>query len=338
MEALLPTSNGMKTTVAVLRGGPSSEYEVSLRTGAAVLRELDPERFHSRDIFIDREGQWHLHGAPVLPERALRGADAVFNVVHGEYGEDGRLHNILDALNVPYTGPGRFETAQAFNKHRSREAVSRLGIQVARGVLVAPPANGDMEEAAHALFRSFSMPAVVKPVIGGSSVGITLANDFHSLAEGLSRAFEIAPKALVEEYVRGREATVGVIDHFRGEKSYALLPVEIIPPASRPFFDYDAKYSGETQEICPGNFSAAEKDALMSAAKAVHENLGMRDYSRSDFIVNKRGIYFLEVNSAPAVGLTEGSLLPKAIAAVGSRLSEFLEHIIELARGRAYNR
>lgn len=318
-----------------MRGGPSSEYEVSLRTGAAVLQELDRERYHPRDIFIDREGLWHMGGAPVNPERALRGADAVFNVVHGEYGEDGRLHQILDALNVPYTGPERFATVLAFNKHRTRDAVSPLGINIARGRVVDQPADGDMEELAHSLFRSFPMPAVVKPIIGGSSVGVTLANDFHSLAGGLSRAFAVAPKALVEEYIRGKEATVGVVENFRGEKTYALLPVEIIPPPSRAFFDYEAKYGGETQEICPGNFSAAEKDLLMGAARLIHEKLGMRDYSRSDFIVSRRGIYFLEVNSAPAVGLTEGSLLPKAVRAVGGSLSEFITHIIELVRNRA---
>lgn len=325
----------IKTTVAVLRGGPSSEYEVSLRTGAEVLGALDPERYAARDIFIDREGQWHLRGAAMLPERALRGVDVVFNVVHGEYGEDGRLHHILDTLGVPYTGSERYATTLAFNKQRSKEEVSKLGISVARGVVADQPAEGALEDMTQVLFRSFPMPAVVKPVIGGSSVGITLARDFHSLRDGLERAFTIAPKALVEEYIRGREATVGVIDHFRGEKTYALLPVEIIPPSASPFFDYEAKYSGITQEICPGNFSAAEKEALMDLARRAHEGLGMRDYSRSDFIVSKRGIYFLEINSAPAVGLTEGSLMPRAVRAVGSKLSDFISHIIELARARA---
>ena len=324
----------MKTTVAVLRGGPSSEYEVSLRTGAEVLKTLDPERYQGRDVFIDRQGAWYVHGAPALPERALRGVDVVFNVVHGEYGEDGRLHAILETFGVPYTGPERFATTLAFNKQRTKDAVSKLGILVARGVVADKPAEAELEEMTHLLFRSFPMPAVVKPVIGGSSVGVTLARDFHSLRDGLERAFAIAPKALVEEYIRGREATVGVIDHFRGERAYALLPVEIIPPSGNPFFDYDAKYGGGTQEICPGNFSAAEKDALMDLSRRAHEGLGMRDYSRSDFIVSKRGIYFLEINSAPAVGLTEGSLLPKAVAAVGSELSDFVSHIIELARAR----
>lgn len=318
----------------MLRGGPSSEYEVSLRTGAEVLRALEGERYHPRDIFIDREGAWHLSGVPVLPERALRGADVVFNAVHGEYGEDGRLHHVLDALGLPYTGPDRMNTALAFNKQRTKEEVARAGLRVARGVVANYPGEAEFEEMARFLFRSFPMPAVVKPVIGGSSVGVTLARDFHALHEGLSRAFSVAPKALIEEYIRGREATVGVIDHFRGERHYALFPVEIVPPPSRPFFDYEAKYGGEAREVCPGNFSAEEKRDLMDFAKRAHEALGMRDYSRSDFIVSKRGVFFLETNSAPAVGLTEGSLMPKAMAAVGTKLSDFIAHIVELAKNR----
>ena len=109
------------------------------------------------------------------------------------------------------------------------------------------------------------------------------------------------------------------------------MPVEIIPPSSSPFFDYDAKYSGKTIELSPGNFSAREKEALMQAAKIAHEGIGLSHYSRSDFIVSKRGVYFLEINSAPAVGLTKESLFPKALHSVGASIKGFLSHIILLA-------
>jgi D-alanine-D-alanine ligase len=125
---------------------------------------------------------------------------------------------------------------------------------------------------------------------------------------------------------------VGVIDEFRGEKAYALMPVEIIPPRERPFFDYDAKYSGQTLERVPGNFTAAEKDELAEAARAAHEALGQTHYSRSDFIVSRRGIFFLETNSAAAVGMTKDSLFPKALGAVGTSLGQFTDHVIGLAR------
>lgn len=313
----------------MLRGGPSSEYEVSLKSGASVLEALDREKYDPRDIFITRDGIWHVHGMPVTPEKALKGVDVAFNVIHGEYGEDGRLHRILDRIGTPYTGSDLFTSVRAYNKHHTKEALQKFGVKLAHGVLVD---KGDTEALAHQLFRSFPHPAVIKPVIGGSSVGMSVAHHFHGLQAGLDRAFELSPKVLVEEFIPGREATVGVVDDFRGHKSYALMPVEIVPPADAAFFDYEAKYSGKSIERVPGNFTEAEKAELMRVARLAHEELGLTHYSRSDFIVSKRGIYFLEINNAAAVGLTSESLLPKALHAVGVKLSEFVDHVVGLAR------
>ncbi len=322
----------MRTVVAVLRGGPSSEYEVSLKTGTSVLEALNKEKYEPRDIFIDRAGNWHLHGMSMSPERALRGSDVAFNAMHGGYGEDGEVQRLLDTFSLAYTGSNAAASALAFNKQHTKQAVKKIGIKTPRALVVSPPEDGDMEKLAFNIFRTFPHPAVVKPVIGGSSVATTIVNDFHTLQWGLEQALEVAPKALIEEYIKGREATVGVIDNFRGEKTYALMPVEIIPPASQPFFDYHAKYSGESIERVPGNFTHREKEELMYMARRAHEALDLSHYSRSDFIVSKRGIYFLEVNTLP--GLTPQSLLPKALNAIGSKLSEFLDHVITLARGR----
>ena len=319
----------MKTVVGVLRGGPSSEYEVSLKSGANILTSLNRETYEPRDIFISRSGDWHLHGVMVNPERALRGVDVAFNVIHGEFGEDGQVQRILDRLSVPYTGSGPMESSIAFNKLRTKEVVSKLGIRTAHSVVIDEGEN--LGEAALRLFRTFPHPAIVKPAIGGSSVGITLVDNFHALEGALERAFRISPKVLVEEYIKGKEATVGVIDSFRGEKIYALLPVEIVPPPKHGFFSYDAKYSGETIERVPGNFTQEEKQELMRLARLAHEGLGLSHYSRSDFIVARRGIYFLETNSAPACGMTSESLFPKAVAAVGANMPDFLDHVITLA-------
>ena len=320
----------MRTVVAVLRGGPSSEYEVSLKTGASVLEHLDREKYEPRDIFVTRKGEWHSHGVPMLPERALRGADVVFNAMHGEFGEDGGVQRLLEVLKIPYTGSGTTASALAFNKQRTRALAQKLDVKVAHGITVKP--EEDLENLALKIFRTMPHPVIVKPTIGGSSVGITLVHDFLSLISALERAFKVGPKALVEEYIKGKEATVGVIENFRDEKMYALPPVEIIPPSHRPFFDYEAKYSGETIERVPGNFAQSEKEILMQFAKKIHGGLELAHYSRSDFIVSKRGIYFLEVNTLP--GLTSESLFPKALQSVGSKLSDFLDHIISLARGK----
>ena len=136
----------------------------------------------------------------------------------------------------------------------------------------------------------------------------------------------------MEEYIRGREATCGVVDDFRGHKTYPLLPIEIAPPAGKKFFDYEAKYSGQSTEICPSQFSIEEKRELGELAAAVHKLLGLKHYSRTDFIVSPRGIYILEVNSLP--GLTAESLVPKSLAALGVPLPHFLDHVVSLALGR----
>lgn len=254
------------------------------------------------------------------------GVDVAFNAMHGEYGEDGRVQRLLDSLAVSYSGSGALASATAFNKHLTKEAAKKLGVKVAHSVVVE---RGDPDALAHKLFRSFPHPAVVKPVAAGSSVGVSLAHTFAELHHALEKVFAMSDRALVEEYIQGREATVGVVDDFRGESAYALMPVEIIPPPHHGFFSYEAKYSGETQELVPGNFTQAQKDVLLRMAKSVHEGMGLAHYSRSDFIVSRRGVYFLEVNTLP--GLTSESLFPKALKAVGSSLRDFLSHVISLA-------
>jgi D-alanine-D-alanine ligase len=322
----------MRTVVGVLRGGPSSEYEISLQSGANILEALDPEKYESRDLFISREGEWHRHGIAVSPERALEGIDVAFNIIHGGFGEDGGVQRILDALAVPYTGADALSSALAFNKQHTKDIVARAGVTVAHGLVVSPSDN--LEAQALEIFRTFPHPSIVKPVAGGSSVATTIAHSYHALEHGLAEVFKIAPKALVEEFIKGKEATVGVIDNFRGQKSYALLPIEIIPAKKHGFFSYDAKYSGESIERCPGNFTEKEKAELERLAKLVHEEMGLAHYSRSDFIISKRGIYFLEVNSAAAIGMTKESLFPKALTAVGSKVPEFVDHVIGLALKR----
>lgn len=294
----------MRTVVGVLRGGPSSEYDVSLRSGAAVLEALDKEKYEPRDIFIDRGGAWHLHGIGVAPERALFGADVAFNALHGYYGEDGQVQQLLEQLGVPYTGSGAVASATSFNKQQTKYLAQNLGIKVAHGVMVEH--TGNIEALAHTLFRTFPHPAIVKPVTGGSSYGTTIAENFTQLEHALNKAFGFAPQVLVEEYIKGRDATVSIINNFRNQATYALLPTP-----------------NET-------LSQKEKNDLITIAKKIHDGFGLSHYSESDFVVSKRGIYFLEVNTLP--NLVKESLFHKSLNAVGSSLSHFLDHIIGLAR------
>ncbi|MCI0619470.1 D-alanine--D-alanine ligase [Candidatus Wolfebacteria bacterium] len=311
--------------VGVLRGGPSNEYEVSLKTGAAVLGHLPEEQYEPLDILVDLSGRWFLRGAPVAPEELAWRVDVVFNALHGEYGEDGQVQRILERVGVPYTGSGVAASALAMHKGYAKRRFRTHGIRT--------PLCIELQEAhpdaARMVVEHVPPSYVLKPMRGGSSLGITFADGFHELPDALGKVFAVSPQVLVEHRIPGREATVGVIENFRGEDVYALPPIEIVPPASSPFFDYNAKYGGESQEICPGNFSPEVKHELQELARAVHRALRLRHYSRTDFILSPRGIYVLEVNTLP--GLTEESLLPKSLRAVGSTFPDFLEHIVSLA-------
>ncbi|MBI1999039.1 MAG: D-alanine--D-alanine ligase [Parcubacteria group bacterium] len=316
-----------QTRVGVIRGGLSDEYEVSLKTGAAVLRNM-PERCLPVDILIDRAGVWHLRGLPRSPGRIADEVDVIFNALHGYYGEDGAVQRILDNLGIPYTGSGALASELGMGKARAKEVFLAHGIKTPRFSVVRR--GDDVSVEANRLFRSFAQPSVVKPDDGGSSLGVHIVRDYPSLAHALEETLRMSRAALVEEYITGREATCGVLDRFRGEAQYALPPIEIIPPPSYGFFDYDAKYTGVTQELCPSPyFTPDEKREIMRSAIAAHRALGLRHYSRSDFIVSPRGIYILEVNTLP--GLTEESLFPKACKAVGCSFPRLIDHLLTLA-------
>lgn len=313
--------------VAVIRGGVGDEHDVSLKTGLNVLRRLEHSTHRPIDVYIDRSGVWHVRGAPVSPQRALAGADVVFNALHGAYGEDGGVQRELDRLGVAYTGPLPMAASISMNKVVSKDMVAAHGILVPRHVMFG--VTPDLEERAIEIWQSFPQPSIVKPLASGSSVGVTLAKSFMQFVDGVKKAFQYAKDVVVEEYIRGREATVGVIDQFRNQPLYALPPVEIILPKSSDIFDWQAKYGGQTIERVPSGFARSEVEALEAAAKTVHDKLGMRHYSRSDFIVTPNGPYFLEVNALP--GLTEQSLVPKSLDAVGASMDEFLAHVISMA-------
>lgn len=172
----------------------------------------------------------------------------------------------------------------------------------------------------------------MKPVSLGSSVGVRIAGGYAPVHQAVREAMALSSGVLVEEFIRGTEATAGIVERLRGEALYALPPVEIVPPEHAEFFSAAVKYDGSTAEIVPGRFAKQVTQELMRQARVMHEALGLRHYSRSDFIVSPRGIYFLETNTLP--GLTTESLFPKALAAVGVKFPDFLSHLVELSLDR----
>lgn len=313
-----------KLRIAVIRGGPSSESEVSLKTGATVLKHLNRDKFIPVDVFIDKAGQWHIDGAPGNVLDLRHRADAVLIALHGSYGEDGTIQRQLESIQMPYAGSGVMASALAMHKGKAKKIFVDHGLSVAPGMVVYVPDITDT--LVRDMFRSLPLPLIVKPMSGGSSVGMTVAHSFHELYDAINAAAEHDTEILIESMIRGKEATCGIIEDFRGEAHYALMPIEIIPPQDARFFSYDAKYSGASQEICPGRFSKEETQAIQNAARTAHKALGARHYSRSDFILTPKGLYILETNTLP--GLTEESLVPKALEAAGCTLSQFIDHVV----------
>lgn len=322
--------------IGVIRGGISPEHEISLKTGSAILRALHGQLSHKYipiDILIDRDGMWYMRGVPFDPRELSKKIDVAVNALHGFYGEDGKLQKFLDDIQIPYTGSGALASAIAMHKGLAKEYFQKAGVQTARGIEIPYEAEYGSEHAknfARDIWQRMGPPWIVKPITGGSSVGTHVCNTFDKLSSAIEENFENKNDILVEEFITGREATVGVVNGYRGESLYVLPPIEIVKPAQCSFFDFNAKYSGESQEICPGNFTPETKDELVRLARLIHEELGLHHYSRSDFIVHpRRGIFALEVNTLP--GLTEESLLPKAIVSIGGTFDDFIDHLICLA-------
>jgi len=304
---------------------------VSLASGAAVLENLSEDKYDILDILISRDGQWHTRGMPITPDRALSNIDVAFIALHGEYGEDGAVQKILDAYNIPYTGSGVFGSSIAIDKGRTRAHVGSIpGVKMpGHVVLHHEDVKDSLSAAAQQVFSKFGPGYIIKPLRGGASVGILRAASISSLPAALEEAFTASDAVIVEQFIQGKEGTCGVVENLREEKLYGLPPIEIRIPAGKDVFDYEAKYDGVTEEICPGNFTQTERETMQYAAQAVHDSLGLNHYSRSDFIVAPSGIYFLEVNTLP--GLTPTSLLPKSLDAVGVSFPDFLDHLISLA-------
>lgn len=313
--------------VAVLRGGPSEEYDVSLQTGASVIRALNPERYEVVDVLISKGGEWLLRGIAREPRDIFHLVDVVFVALHGAYGEDGTVQRLMDSTGVKYTGSRAFGSAIAMHKAFTKDRLQTHGVKMPRHMVVSRDALQNVVGAAASIASMFGPPYIVKPVSGGSSVGAMFAESSVMLEQALRTSLGVYEQVIVEEYIAGKEATCGVVEGFRDRGHYALPPIEI--RRNTPVWGYEAKYDGSVEEICPGHFSREEKEEIERLALLAHDTLGLSHYSRSDFIVAPDGIYFLEVNTLP--GLTPTSLLPKALEAVGCSYPDFIEHLIQLA-------
>lgn len=316
--------------IAVLRGGPSSEYDVSLLSGAAVLKSLRELNYPHKDIIISKKGEWLESGMTRTPDSALDAVDVVFIALHGEYGEDGQIQRILHRKNIPFTGSRAMSSAIAFNKELTKQTLKDFDIKMVPHRRVDKFSLHNLQFELDYIEETMHSELFVKPLASGSSIGARYIPDRSTLEAALRELLTLYDSVMVEEFIRGREATVGVLQNFRGQSLYVLPPIEIVPPGGQPFFSNEVKYNGMTEEICPGRFSFDEKVKLAEAAALAHTALHLDHYSRSDFIVKNGEVYFLEVNTLP--GLTGESLLPKAAAAIGLEFNDLVKHLVETSR------
>ena len=319
-----------RTVVGVLRGGTSSEYDLSLKTGATILNSLPEGAYDTRDILIDKSGLWHSRGMPVDPARALQQVDVVLNGLHGGVGEDGTVQRILDRAGIPYAGSSPLASALSLNKIRAAHVLQHAGIRMPDSAAFVAHSGMDTGEMARLVFAEFGPPYIVKPALEGASNGILIASSIVDLPDTLADVLDAYGAALVEQYLDGEDATVGVIEDFRDEDIYALPPVHIILPQEASILHFGHHMQGGHEHLVPSDFSTNEKSELVDMAKQAHRALGLSDFSRADFIVTKHGPYLLEVNSLP--GLHEHASFPKMLESVGSSVKGFLEHVIGLGR------
>lgn len=313
----------MAEKIAVLMGGQSLEREVSLVSGQRVCDALvaDGYKVLALDVTAD-----------LVPTLRAEKPDAVYIALHGKYGEDGTVQELLEFLGIPYTGPGVAASALAWDKALSKRLFVAEGIPTPAWVTFTADAFKLMG-AATALDlvpdAVGGFPLAVKPSKQGSALGLTKVESAEGLAEALLTALNFGDTAIVEKWIDGRELAVSVLGGSDGVR--VLPPVEMVPVSG--LFDFSAMYTpGETEYYVPARLSAEEEAEVVSLAERVHTALGCKHVSRVDMVVSAEGVpYVLEVNTSP--GMTETSLLPMAAAAVGIDFQELVALLVRSVRG-----
>lgn len=297
-------------TIYVLGGGLSDEREVSLRSSAEVLKAIQELGYKAE--FIDpRDSQRYLEASK---------SDMVLPILHGKYGEDGVLQQQLEERDIPFLGAGSKSSAACFDKWQTRAVLTASQVQMPEAALVS-----QAEYQTHPLRQA---PHVLKILDGGSSIGTYIFRDTSHHGPALETIFS-GKKLLLEELIEGHEVTVPIL----GDK--ALPVIEIIPPTDAEF-DYENKYNGKTQELCPPQSVSAElQKQAQEVALKVHQAMDCRHFSRVDIMIDSRGqLYVLEINTIP--GLTAQSLFPKAAAVSGMNKQDLVKNLLQLV-ARDYN-
>jgi D-alanine-D-alanine ligase len=324
----------MKKNIALLAGGYSGEYVISIGTAKTIEQNLDAELYNTYKIIVTRDGWWHeaADGSKVEVDKndfslTIGGQkttfDAVFIAIHGTPGEDGRIQGYLDMLQIPYTSCNAIVSALTFNKSYCNKVVKAFNIvNIANSVHLIKGEPYSMG----AILDSLRLPVFVKPNESGSSLGVSKVKKVEELLPAIEKAFGEDDQVLVEEFIEGRELTIGV--YKVDGKLYTLPATEIV--SNNEFFDYEAKYTpGVTSEITPAKITDSIREQLETKSAYIYRHLNCRGVVRMDFILQQPSnkLYFLEVNTMP--GQSENSIVPQQVRAAGAELKTFYGSLLE---------
>ncbi|NMC38944.1 MAG: D-alanine--D-alanine ligase [Bacteroidales bacterium] len=317
-------------TIAIVAGGNSSEYGISVKSAAEALKVLSPA--YSAYIIMIRGTNWYWEDSKgrcygidkndftlKLDDERIR-FDAVFMAIHGSPGENGLLQGYFDMLQIPYTSCSAFCSALTFNKQACKLYLKEYGIPMAAAILI----RRNDEIAPEEIVKNIGLPCFIKPNDSGSSFGVTKVKTEEEIMPAIMKAFEESDEVMAEAFMKGREVACGVV---KTSKKTLILPVsEII--SKNEFFDYEAKYTpGKSDEVTPADLSEEMAGKIQDLSSRIYDLLGCKGIVRVDFIITGEEPWFLEINSVP--GMTMESLIPKQVEAAGIDLLDIYSMVIE---------
>ena len=321
----------MKKTIAIVTGGYSGESVISYKTADTIEKNLDKNKWDFFRIDITKKGWFYVSDGitcevdkndfSIQQDGRKILFDGVLIALHGTPGEDGKLQGYFDCLNIPYTSCDAASSALTFNKRYTVAVAAFAGIPVAKSLHLF----SSMPLAPEQILAELKLPVFVKPNNGGSSIGMSKVSNKEDLPGALEKAFKEDDQVLVEEYIAGREFTIGV---FKSKGNVIALPItEVV--SKKDFFDFEAKYQGKSEEITPAKISESMSQQISDMARKAYAVFNCRGVVRIDFIYNEQANapYMLEINTVP--GQSAASIVPQQVAAIGWTLQDFYSALIE---------
>jgi D-alanine-D-alanine ligase len=327
----------VKKNIALVAGGYSGEYVISIESARMIKLNIDPELFNvftivinkSKWVYLDEKGEEHpvdKNDFSISPFGEKTVFDGAFITIHGTPGEDGKLQGYFELMDIPYTTSGLLPSALTFNKYFCNQLVAHWGIPVARSAKFVKGLDLSLKD----VLSKVSLPVFVKPNKGGSSLGTSFVKEEADLISAIETGFEHDDEVLVEEYIEGIELTCGA---FRQKGRVRVLPVtEIVSKTSANFFDFEAKYTkGAADEITPARVSPEITTQVQQTTLFLYEKFELKGVARIDFIYSKGVLHFLEANITP--GMSQASIVPQQAAIEGIPIRELFTILIQEAIG-----